>query len=388
MPDNEAAFSHLEQVFAESGSSAALDRLVETLQEQSKYHELFEALKMKLRHQLGLPLRYNDSGEELEETTRQGLEDGLIDACRQVGVLLLQEGKLREGWMYLRPVGESQIVLDELAKLEPHAENIDEFIELCLHEGLDLPRGFQLMLDHYGTCNSITTFESSMYGQPRDQRKTGASLLVSHVYNELVENVRGHIEREEKQTPPQGTLGELIADRSWLFADGGYHVDTTHLSSVVRFARDLDEHRLLWMARELTTYGNQLDQQLQYASEAPFAEFYPAHQRYFDALLGQEIEEAILYFRQQAEKSDAYQESTVAIEVYLDLLARLEKWPTAIEETVRLLPESVQTTGLAPSLLDLSEACQNYDHLRQACRERDDLLGYTIGLLNAKSKSN
>ena len=120
----------------------------------------------------------------------------------------------------------------------------------------------------------------------------------------------------------------------------------------------------------------------------PFAEFYPAHQRYFDALLGQEIEEAILYFRQQAEKSDAYQESTVAIEVYLDLLARLEKWPTAIEETVRLLPESVQTTGLAPSLLDLSEACQNYDHLRQACRERDDLLGYTIGLLNAKSKSN
>src|SRR5688500_448003 len=86
------------------GPLAILDQLMQQLRAQKKYHELFEALKMRVREQLGLPLLYGDAMDDLDETRREKLEDGLLDACREVGMLLLDEGKIREGWMYLRPV--------------------------------------------------------------------------------------------------------------------------------------------------------------------------------------------------------------------------------------------------------------------------------------------
>ena len=77
MTDDQNAFTRLDTVLGEGGPAAVLDQLIDSLESQDKHHELFEALKMKLRHGLGLPLRYNDSGDELDEATRQGLEEGL-----------------------------------------------------------------------------------------------------------------------------------------------------------------------------------------------------------------------------------------------------------------------------------------------------------------------
>src|SRR4051794_8175536 len=99
--------SSVESSFAAGGASAALDQLAARLREEKKYHELFEALKMKVRHELRLPLLPVESNSDaLPEATRDKLEDGLVEACRQVGELLLKDGKIREGWMYLRPVGD------------------------------------------------------------------------------------------------------------------------------------------------------------------------------------------------------------------------------------------------------------------------------------------
>ncbi len=381
MNEGETTFDDLDAVLAQKGPGGVLDQLVQRLRVDESHHELFEALKMKLRHDLGLPLRYGDSGDELNESTREKLELGLIDACREVGILLMRQGSIRDAWMYLRPVGDAAVVLSELDQLEPHEENVDEFIELCLQEGLDLDRGFRLMLQHYGTCNSITTFESAMYGQPRAKRQIGARLLVQHVHEELIENIRAHIAREKEMESPPGNIIELIDGKSWLFEDGSYHVDTTHLSSVVRFARDLEDAESLRLALELTAYGSQLDPQLQYPGDSPFADFYQSHKLYFSALLGEDVDEAVDYFKQLAEGVDPYEDSTSAIEVYVDLLARLGRERQAIDESLRLIPENIQTTGQAPSLLDLSEACGNYEQLRAICRKRRDVLGYALGLI-------
>ncbi len=85
MPSLETEFDQLQEALERGGVDAALDQLAEYLRENKKYHELFEALKMKVRHGLGLPLTYSDAGDELDESTRTKLEDGLIDACRTVG---------------------------------------------------------------------------------------------------------------------------------------------------------------------------------------------------------------------------------------------------------------------------------------------------------------
>src|SRR6187455_1768906 len=137
-PPMTETFSSLESSLAPGGASAALDQLAARLREEKKYHELFEALKMKVRHSLGLPLLPVDSNsDELAEATRNKLEEGLVDACRQVGELLLKDGKVREGWMYLRPVGDKAAAAKLISAIQPDNDNTEELIEVLLYEGVD-----------------------------------------------------------------------------------------------------------------------------------------------------------------------------------------------------------------------------------------------------------
>src|SRR5215470_16695469 len=103
-----ADFDLLQSTLSAKGPDAALDETAKLLRERKKYHELFEVLKMRLRRSLGLPLVAVEPAEGLGEKQRTQLEDGLIAACREVGAALLAEGLIREGWMYLRPVGDKQ----------------------------------------------------------------------------------------------------------------------------------------------------------------------------------------------------------------------------------------------------------------------------------------
>lgn len=380
-------FERLQTRLDSEGTTGVLQQLAEYFDSAERFHELFEVRKMQVRNQLGLPLLYTDSGEQLPEVQRQALEDGLVKACREVGLRLLRATKLQEAWHYLRAVGDTEQVKIELGKLEATPDNVDEFIALCVHESLDLERGFQLMLEHYGTCNSITTFDSVMYGRPREHRAVGAKHLVAHLYQELRENVAAHVERQEGEKPdPNAPLSEWIANREWLFAEGGYHIDTTHLSSVVGFARDVSDTHHLELASELARYGERLDASLQYDGNPPFQPLYATSLRYFAALLDQDRTEHVAFFKQQAEATNAREETTMAIEVYIDLLARIGESKQAIDEAMRLLPQDIQQTGHAPSLMELAAAADDFEPVKRLSREREDLLGYALALLRATSE--
>lgn len=241
----ETEFDQLQQALDRGGVNAALDQLAEHLREHKKYHELFEALKMKVRFDLGLPLTYSDAGDDLAESTRTKLEDGLIAACRDVGMALLREGAVREGWMYLRPVGDRTAAAAELANIEANEENLDALIEVSLHEGVDPKRGYALVLEHHGTCNAITTYESVVVRQSTTAQQAAAGLLVEHVHGELLATVRADIAQQQGAEPKETTLKELVADRDWLFGEHSYHLDTTHLASTVRFSRLLEDESQL-----------------------------------------------------------------------------------------------------------------------------------------------
>src|SRR5262245_12677843 len=103
---NSTTFDDLQSALTAGGAEAALGRAADLLRQDKKYHELFEVLKMQLRRRLGLPLLAGESSDGLSEDLRAKLEDGLIEACREVGTALLKQGQIREGWMYLRPVGD------------------------------------------------------------------------------------------------------------------------------------------------------------------------------------------------------------------------------------------------------------------------------------------
>jgi hypothetical protein len=382
---NTAAFDQLQGTLPQGGAAKVLELAAAQLRSEKRYHELFEALKMQLRLKLGLPLQPSEGSDGLSEAQRKDLEDGLIAACREVGALLIKQGKVREGYMYLRPVGEPAEARALLEVVEADEDNAEELIEVLLHEGVDIGRGFQLMIDQYGTCSSITQYEQSVARRPRHEQQPAARKLLQKVHSDLLGSVKHDIAKQEGATPAGNTLLELIRDREWLFQENAYHIDTTHLAATVRNARVLTDPADLRMALDLTEYGRRLSQQFQYQGDEPFADQYPANALYFQALLGENIDEAIAYFDQKAELLDPQYNGSAPIETLVDLLARVGRPGEAIRYAVKLTPKCVQPIGLAPSLIDLATKANDFSAVLAYCQEQGDVLGYAA-CLAAKGK--
>ena len=382
-------FDELDSQLSTQGVNAVFDALAARLKSAKKFHELFDVLLMRSRHQIGLPVILSGALDELPEPVRGQLEDAYLAACREVGTLLLGEGKLREAWMYLRPLGDKATMAAALDKVEPCEENLQDLIEIALHEGVAPALGYGLVLKNYGTCNAITTFEGALLQRSRADQQAAAALLLGHLYEELIANVRADIARREGQPPSDSTLARMVADRDWLFADHNYHTDTTHLAATIRFARLLEDKQMLALAYDLTEYGRRLSSQFQFAGDQPFAEVYASHGLFFAAQLGQQVDEAIAYFRQRAQSLSIDEHGTGPVEVYVALLARLGRHAEALEAAVELVPRGVRTSGFAPSLIELARLAGDYQRLLAVCRQRDDSVGYAAALVEqADDKQN
>lgn len=382
---SQTIYEDIEAAVAAGTPEAAIDRLIEHLQAEKLYHELFEALKMRLRVQLGLSAAQADSEEKLSDELELKLERGLIDSCRQVGELFLKDGQIREGWMYMRPVGDRDAAAKAMRAVQPNDENTEEMLEVLLHEGVDIARGYQLALDQLGTCNSITMFESALAQRPRPDQMIAAALLVRHVHEELLGNVKRDIAQQEGSEPEGNRVADIIKDRPELLKDGSYHLDTSHLSSTVRFARVLDDRESIELALDITAYGLKLHPQYQYPGEEPFLDLYPASAAFFRALLGQQVDASIRYFSQKADSVDQNQFGLVAVEVLVDLLSRCERHEEALAAYNKRIPKGARTMGIAPTLLQLSERLGKFESMREICKQRDDLLGYAAAILQTDS---
>jgi hypothetical protein len=383
------------------GVAASLDLLATSLRDAGRYHELFEARLMSARHALGRPVNDRTSLDDLPANVRDRLEEAYLEACREVGTAFLAQNRLREAWMYLRPLGEKQTLAEKIAQVAVTPENVDLLVELSLHEGICPARGYELVLEHYGTCSAITMFDSAAQGRTRDERAQLAQTLVRHLHRELSTNLRADLARRgvAGQLPTgtklpdedQATIPELVADRDWLFADLNYHVDSSHLASTVRIARlASDDAPTLQLAWELCEYGRRLAAPYQFASEAPFRELYVDSGRYFRALLGEDVEEALEFFAAQARATasdDTGHEGSnpMSAEIYVALLAHAGRAEEALAASLALLPVGAPSIDIAPNVWELAARAGRFDLVRDACRERGDLLGFATALVAGES---
>jgi tetratricopeptide (TPR) repeat protein len=374
-------YEQLDSLVESGEPNAALDALIAHLRQNHLYHELFEALKMRLRTQLGLPAAQAEQEPQLDEAQELELERGLIDACRQVGELFLKQGKIREGWMYMRPVGDREVAAKALAAVEANDDNVDALLEVLLHEGVDIARGYRISLERMGTCSSITMFEQALAARPRSDQQIAAKILLEHVHRELFENLKRDISQRQKAEPSGETCEQLLEEHPDLLGDGSYHMDTSHLASTVRFARVLDDPESLRRGLDITAYGRRLHPQYQYPGEEPFLDLYPASGAFFRALLGQQVDAGIRYFTQKADSLDQEQFGLVAVEVLIDLLSRCGRHQEALAAFAKRIPADARTMGIAPTLLQLSRRLGKYEEMQSICKQREDLLGYTAALL-------
>ncbi|MCA9229066.1 MAG: hypothetical protein KDA57_00325 [Planctomycetales bacterium] len=357
------------------------------LAEEGRYHQLFELRLVQRRFELGISLGQDLPLDELEDSLRVRLEDAYLEACREVGQLMLEAGKIRDAWTYLRPAGDKATMRRRLECVVPTEDSADELIALALHEGIDPERGFAWLLAQRGTCNAITELEGICGSLPITDQIACATVLVRHMHDELLGNLKGHLQRLKQPPPETHSIVELLAAHPELLDEGAYHVDTSHLATSVRFARLLTEPKFLRLAIELAEYGRRLARDLQYPDHPPFEDTYPTHLLLFRATLGEEVESALEFFSEQAQSAEVELEGTGALETYLILLERTGRSGEALDEYAKLVPADCALSHHAPTLVHLAQLSNRWDRYLEICQQRNDVVGFAAGQISKNRKS-
>ena len=379
------AFDRIAELKSSEGPQAAIDLLIKTLRDEKNYHRVFDALLMKKKNELGLPLLRPTALDDVPADQRAEFEKYYIDCARETGSLFLKNGQLGEAWVYFRTIQEPDPVSEalETATLPDDYDKSQELINIALYEGANPVRGLQFLLQSNGTCNTITAMDQAIQGLDPKNRQKAAAMIVAHLYGELIQTVKSEVERRMPLPPSakEPSLRELILGREWLFQEGNYHVDVSHLNSVVRFARFLEPGTPeLELAVQLAEYGCHLDTQFQYPGEAPFEDFYRSHVHFLNVLLGRNTDEAMAYFQQKLDNEPDEPDQQMIAYVMVDLLVRCDRIDQAMEiagKHLRFLDEPTF------SFAELCTRAGKPEAWAEASRAKGDLVSFTAAIVQS-----
>lgn len=235
------------------------------------------------------------------------------------------------------------------------------------------------MIAQHGICRAITYFEQF---PDLEGREACLVLLVRTLHAELLANLKHATEQKEGTAPAANNISELIAARAWLFGDFDAYVDTSHVINVIRFAVDLLDPKAIGLALELCEYGAHLSPQFKMRGEPPFEDIYHDYALYLHALLGENLDGAIEYFKAKIPTQEDPMRAIQSAQVLVGLLVRRERYQEAIAISREHLDGSVDPDQLAcPTLFQLCQLAGDPESLKQLARERGDLLSYAAGAI-------
>jgi hypothetical protein len=377
------AFLSIEKVRQSNGPAAAIDELLRELETRGELHRLFDAILLKKKFEMGLPLTRPTSFDNVPEDRQLEFEEAYVAGARRVGEAFLAENNIPQAWIYLRTIREPERVakaLDQLVVSNGLPENVDDLISVALYERAHPVKGLELMLHSRGTCNTITAFDQAVPQIAAEERLRGAELLIRHLYGELFQSLCRDIERRGEAPFTGKTVREAITGRDWLFEDGNYHIDVSHLGSVVRFARFLTpESPELQTVLELCEYGMRLSSQFQFPADPPFDEYYVAHLHFFRILADDRRIEAIEYFQNRLQSASEIEDRRLIAYVLVDLLVRIGDKNDAVTVAKQHLADLDEASGF--SFAQLCEEADRMDIYRETALDKGDLVGFTAALL-------
>ena len=408
MPENDLAdtallAAELTATLKDHGTDVMFQKLEDSLRHTGRWHSLFDVQLLRARASLKLPLA--GPLTNTDATAKKTLDEKTIAACREVGWKLFDEGQIASGWMYLRASVETHEIVERLGHIasrlleqEESATNDEEYqplqeiIQLALWENLDPALGIRVMLAAQGTCNAVTAYEQSIAGLPPAQQEPAATIMVQHLHDEIFENLsRDLTERRlvdsaviDEVKARQGTITDLLKAAGGLSDEESIHVDASHLQAVLRFARICTSVHDLQQAYALACYACRLPSDFQYPGEAPFTHFGKASRLFYSAQLGEEEDQAIAFFRHEAEEANEY-EAPAAWDVLAVLAARINRPAEALDAILARPTEIAHTQNSAiaatlPPLIELSHNAAGGEKLRAACLERNDIITYAASL--------
>ena len=380
--------AHIEEF--ESGldpadAQAVLDALEQSLTDQQDLHRLFDARMLRIRHEMKLPLTQPTSLQGIPDDQEEAYREVYRNAARETGTRLLEAGQLTDAWAYFRTISEPELIREAIERRateigEQYGPELDELLNLALYENAHAVAGIRLLLKTHGTCNTVTAM-SQMVGQmSQPERREAARVMVAHLYSDLKSSVRADLERQGRLQSGDVPLSRLIAGQESLFAEGNYHVDVSHLHSIVGFARHLHrEDPELRLAIEMSVYGQQLSEHLRYPADVPFDDYYNASEHFLRALAGDSVEEGLQWFCRRLETAQDDESRRLIAFVIVDLAQRTDRMGAMLEVTAPWLSGMEDPGGFS-----FSAACHEADRLdllEQQARRNDDVFAMATLLL-------
>jgi hypothetical protein len=375
-------FEQLQKTLSAQGPKAAIDQLVASLRERKDYGAMFYAMLLKKRHELGLSPVPSGASSDIPEAQQPAYEDAIRDASRLVGKLYLDQGDIPQAFLYFRMIGELDPVIAAIDRYQPsESDDVQPIVEIAFHHGVNPKKGFELLLQRFGLCSAITTASSGEYNHPPEVRIHCIKRLVQALHDELVVRLKNEIVHKEGKEPTETNVRDLIRNRDWLFEDDFYHVDVSHLSSVVQMSMHLTPGPELELARELADYGKKLSPRYQYPGDPPFENLYVDYAAYLDILAGVDVEKGIAHFRKKLEDADPNEIGTAPAEVLVNLLLKLNRPKDALEIARKYLAGEDSRQLSCPGVTELCEKARDFQTLTEVARERGDSVHFLAGLI-------
>jgi hypothetical protein len=375
----------LEQQLQPGQPESVLQSLEAVLIGQRDFHRLFDARMLGIRRRMGLTISRPAALADVPKDLEPAFRAAWTETARDIGQMFLDHGMLADAWAYFRTIQEPERVRDAIQKKVADLARLtdqdrDELLNLALYDGAHTVEGIRLLLKTHGTCNTVTAMSQVISQMSPEERRQAAAILVRHIYIDLQSSVRRDIERRQPLLRPEIPLRELIAGREFLFAEGNYHIDVSHLHSIVGFARNL--HRSdpeLKLAVELAAYGQQLSEHLRYPADVPFDDYYTASICFLKVLSGDDEQGGLDWFCARLQQEPDESDQRMIAFVLIDLANRIGRAADFLEKVSPWLSRMEDPNGFSftAACLDAGRA----DLLEQAARINDDVLAFATSLL-------
>jgi len=384
-PIDPGLYDRVQATLETAGPLPAVEALCRELERSEDYANLFFALLMKKRVALGVPPFPTGSSTELPPGTHEEYEEAIRQAGRHVGQALLKRGEIPKAWSYYRMLGEPGPVKDALTSYVPGPEaDIYPIVEVAWQHAVHPEKGFDLILDRHGVCSAITMSHSSDLASNPTLRDYCIKRLIRALHEQLLERLRGDLETRGITAPPDVTITRIIAGHPEMFAEDVYHIDVSHLSSVVQMALHLSSGPELDLARELCLYGTKLSPNLQGDAEPPYENTYADYKIYLDVLAGENVDAALAHFR--AKIAPALEDmNTTPAEVFVNLLLKLDRVPEALAVAKEFLSTVEDRQLNCPGVSELARRVGDYRALAEVSKAKADPVNYLAGLIAARS---
>jgi len=389
-----ATFDRIRAALATGGPAAAADKLIEELRTAEDFQNLFYALLLKKRVELGVSPFPTGPSNELPPESHEPYEQSIRDAGREIGTALLERRKFQQAWMFFRMLGEPEPVKAALEAFEPGPDDdVYPIIEIAWQGGLLPKKGFDLVLERHGVCSAITMVSSSDINNNPELRDYCVGRLINALHAQLLDRLRGDLAGRGGTAPDNATVTQIVEAHPELLADDAYHIDTSHLSSVVQMSTHFSAGKENELAQELCQYGRRLSIGLQARNDPPFDDGYDDYLAFLKVIAGvpnpprvgnpADVEEGLARFRAKAEREHA-EGSTYAAQVYVNLLLRANRTSEALAAAKSFLLAEDERNLICPGVTELAKRTGDFEAMAEAAKARNDLVGFLAGLIAGK----